>query len=95
MAANFPRAFASVSPASREGRKGRKGEERERERKKRERTSNKSNYGTFFPFEARVFISFKAIPFSTGSKNRSNFLPTSIFTLEFLTLSLSLSDIPF
>lgn len=92
MAANFPRAFASVSPASREGRGERGGE---RERKKRERTSNKSNYGTFFPFEARVFISFKAIPFSTGSRNRSNFLPTSIFTLEFLTLSLSLSDIPF
>ena len=44
------------------------------EREKRERTSNKSNYGTFFPFEARVFISFKAIPFS---RNRSNFLQFS------------------
>lgn len=68
MAANFPRTFASVSPASR-------GKERGRgEREKRERTSNKSNYGTFFPFEARVFISFKAIPFS---RNRSNFLQFS------------------
>lgn len=61
MAANFPRAFASVSPASRVGEGRGRGE---REREKRERTSNKSNYGTFFPFEARVFISFKAIPFS-------------------------------